>query len=215
MNKSVAVIGLGKYGKSLAENLYLMGADVLAVDRDENVITEFAGKCTSLVRANVENEEEVAALGLKDMDIVVSSTGTNLAAAIMTVAVAREEGVPLIVAKSSSEIMSSILNKIGVNKIIDPEGEGGKRSARILLSSSLKDYFEIDDNLHMAALDAKEEWVGKTLAELQLRRKYKMNVIATRQKGEKWHFIAPDKPISKDDLLLIALEKGSRGEDRL
>ena len=88
MKKSIAVLGLGKYGRSLAENLYLMGADVLAVDSDEKVVNDFSGKCTSVVQANMENEEEVAALGLKNMDIVVSCTGTNIAAAIMSVAVA-------------------------------------------------------------------------------------------------------------------------------
>ena len=130
MGKSVAVLGLGKYGKSLAENLYMMGADVLAVDKDKEVINEFAGKCTSAVCANLENEDEVEALGLKNMDIVVCATG-NLAAAIMSVAVAKEKNVPLIVAKTSSDRMSSILLKIGVDKILDPEGEGGMRSARI------------------------------------------------------------------------------------
>ena len=95
MKKSIAVLGLGKYGRSLAENLYLMGADVLAVDSDEKVVNDFSGKCTSVVQANMENEEEVVALGLKNMDIVVSCTGTNIAAAIMSVAVAKEQGVPL------------------------------------------------------------------------------------------------------------------------
>ena len=94
MGKSVAVLGLGKYGKSLAENLYMMGADVLAVDKDKELIKEFAGKCTSAVCANLENEDEVEALGLKNMDIVVCATG-NLAAAIMSVAVAKEKGVPI------------------------------------------------------------------------------------------------------------------------
>ena len=163
MKKSVAVLGLGKYGRSLAENLYLMGADVLAVDRDSKILSEFSGKCTSVVQANLENEEEVSALGLKNMDIVVSCTGRNLAAAIMTVAVAKEQGVPLIVAKSSSDRISSILLKIGVDKILDPEGDGGLRSARIMLSSYFKDFLKIDDNMYMVEMDAQEDWIGKSL----------------------------------------------------
>ena len=147
MKKSVAVLGLGKYGMSLAENLYRMGADVLAVDKDERVVNDISSKCTSAICANLENEDEVMALELKNMDIVVSAMGGNLAASILAVTVAKDEGVPVVVAKSSSNRMSSILKKVGVDKILDPEGEGGLRSASILLSSSLKDFFELDSNM--------------------------------------------------------------------
>ena len=206
MGKSVAVLGLGKYGKSLAENLYMMGADVLAVDKDKELINEFAGKCTSAVCANLENEDEVEALGLKNMDIVVCAPG-NLAAAIMSVAVAKEKGVPLIVAKTSSDRMSSILLKIGVDKIIDPEGEGGMRSARILLSKSFKDFLEVDSNMYIVEMYVKDEWVGKNLIELGLRQKHRMNVIAVRKKDQKWGFSSPNEPLEKDMVLLIAMEK--------
>ncbi len=206
MGKSVAVLGLGKYGKSLAENLYMMGADVLAVDKDKELINEFAGKCTSAVCANLENEDEVEALGLKNMDIVVCATG-NLAAAIMSVAVAKEKGVPLIVAKTSSDRMSSILLKIGVDKILDPEGEGGMRSARILLSKSFKDFLEIDSNMYIVEMYVKDEWIGKNLIELELRKKHRMNVIAVRKKDQKWGFSSPSEPLEKDMVLLIAMEK--------
>ncbi len=184
-----------------------MGADVLAVDKNENIINDFAGKCTSVVCADLENEDEVEILGLKNMDIVVSATGKNLAAAIMTVAVAKEQGVPLIVAKSSSDRMSSILLKIGVDKILDPEGEGGMRSARILLSSSFKDFLEIDDNMYVVEMDARKEWIGKNLIELELRKKFRMNVIAVKEKGHKWCFGDPKDIIKENETLLIALEK--------
>ena len=185
MKKSIAVLGLGKYGRSLAENLYLMGADVLAVDSDEKVVNDFSGKCTSVVQANMENEEEVVALGLKNMDIVVSCTGTNIAAAIMSVAVAKEQG----------------------DKILDPEGEGGMRSARILLSSSFKDFWEIDDNLYVVELKVREEWIGKTLIELQLRKNHMMNVVALKAEGKKWRFGNPEEPLRQDEVLLVAMEK--------
>ena len=146
------------------------------------------------------------ALGLKNMDIVVCATG-NLAAAIMSVAVAKEKGVPLIVAKTSSDRMSSILLKIGVDKILNPEGEGGMRSARILLSKSFKDFLEIDSNMYIVEMYVKDEWVGKNLIELELRKKHRMNVIAVRKKDQKWGFSSPSEPLEKDMVLLIAMEK--------
>ena len=206
MNKSVAVLGLGKYGRSLAENLYRMGADVLAVDSHEDRINEFEGKCTAAVVANLENEDEVLALGLKNMDIVVSTMGNNLAASILVVAVAKEQGVPKVIAKTSSKRMTNLLYKVGADKVLDPEGESGLRSARIL-ASSFKDFFEIDDNMYMAEMKPKKEWIGKNLVELQLRKALSMNVVAVKEKGELWHFIDPQASFSEDDVLLVVMEK--------
>lgn len=207
MKKSVAVLGLGKYGRSLAENLYALGADVLAVDNNERTVEEFASKCTSAVCADLSNEEEVSALGLKDMDIVVVATGDDLSASIMSIAVAKEEGVPVVVAKSSSDRMSSILLKVGADKILDPEGEGGMRSARILLSSSFKDYFQLDENMYMVEMSPRNDWIGKNLVELDLRSRHSLNVVAVKEKGQLWHFVNPKETITPDSVLLIVMEK--------
>ena len=207
MKKSVAVLGLGKYGRSLAEGLYRLGADVLAVDKDKKVIEEFADKCTSAVCADLSDEEVVASIGLKNMDIVVVAMGRNLSASIMSVAVAKEQGVPVVVAKSSSGRMSAILLKVGADKILDPEGEGGMRSARILLSASFKDFFELDENMYMVELIVKKEWVGKNLIELNLRSRMNLNVVAMRESGEAWRFVDPQIPFTSDSVLLVVMEK--------
>lgn len=207
MKKSIAVLGLGKYGRSLAENLYRMGADVLAVDENEELIDDIADKCTSAVCANLENEDEVLSLGLKNMDIVVTAMGKNLGASILAVTVAKEQGVPVVVAKTSSGRMSSILKKVGADKILDPEGEGGLRSASILMSSSFKDFFEIDSNMYMIEMHPREEWIGKTLRELDLRRKMNINVAAIRGKGKLWGYVDPDIPFTKESILLVLIEK--------
>ena len=207
MKKSVAVLGLGKYGKSLTENLYSMGADVLAVDQNEELVNDVAESCTSAVCANLTNEDEVAALGLGDMDIVVVAMGGNLAASILSIAVAKEQGVELVIAKTSSERMSSILLKVGADKIIDPETEVGVRSARILLSSSFKDFYRLDDNMYMIEMQPRKEWIGKNLIELDLRRKLNLNVVAVKEQSELWHFVDPGAAFTADSLLLIVMEK--------
>lgn len=207
MVKSVAVLGLGKYGRSVAEHLYKMGADVLAVDENANLITEFADKCTSAVCANLANEDEVAAIGLKHVDIVVCAMGGNLAASIMSVAVAKEQGVPLVVAKSSSPRMAALLKKVGADKILDPEGEGGHYSARILMSSLYKDFYEIDSNMYMIEMRPKKEWIGKSLLELDLRKKKHLNVIAVKESGGLWHFVDPKTHLTEKSVVLLAAEK--------
>lgn len=207
MKKSVAVLGLGKFGMSLVEKLYQMGADVLAVDKDEEAVREIAGNCTAAICANLEYEPEVLALGLKSMDIVVSTVGNNLAASIMIAVVAKEQGVPLVIAKTSSDRMSSILKKLGVDRIINPEGESGKRMARILISSSFKDYFEIDENMYVIETKPKKEWIGKNLIELELRRSVGVNVIAIKEEGNNWRFVDPKVPITPEMIMLVAMEK--------
>lgn len=207
MKKSVAVLGLGRFGKSLAESLYNMGADVLAVDCSEEVVQSFAGKCTSAVCADLTNEEEVEALGLKNMDIVVIAVSNDLAASVVSIAVAKEQGVPVIVAKTASERMSTVLRKLGADQILDPEGEGGARWAPILLSAAVKDFYELDENMYMVEFVPKEEWVGKTLVELDLRSRMNINVVAERVDGGLWHFVFPDKPITPRTILLIVVEK--------
>ena len=206
MKKSVAVLGLGRYGTSLAKSLYDMGADVLVADINEDKIEEMKDHCTVAVCADLENEEEIKALDIKNMDTVVCAMGRNLAASIMIVAVAKELGVPLVVAKSSSERMSSILRKVGADKIIIPEDFGGNQSARILLSDNFMDYFQVDDNLSMIEIKPRENWVGKSLIELELRKKYKLNVVAVRNGGSNWAFIDPSRKLTEETTLLVIIE---------
>lgn len=209
MKKSIAVLGLGKYGISLAEALYALGEDVLVVDRNEKLIRDMSSRVTSAVCANLDNEDEVMALGLQNMDIVITCMGGNLSASILCVAIAKEKGVGAVIAKTSSARMKKILERVGADKVICPEEEGGVRSARILASQYIRDYFEIDDNLCMIELRPKQEWIGKDLIELNLRKMYNMNVAAIREKGCKWRFVDPTHKLGEKNFLLVILEKGS------
>ncbi|WP_292145679.1 potassium channel family protein [Butyrivibrio sp.] len=206
MKKSVAVLGLGRYGISLAKSLYEMGADVLVADKNEDLIKEMADFCTVGICADLENEEEIKSLDIKNMDIVVCAMGRNLSASIMSVAVAKELGVPLVVAKSSSERMSSILKKVGADKIIIPEDFGGLQSARILISDTFIDYFQLDENLSMVEIRPRDSWIGKSLLELDLRKKYKLNVVAVKNSQTKWGFIDPQRKLTSDTTLLVVIE---------
>ena len=207
MEKSIAVLGLGKYGKSLAKNLYELGADVMAVDCDEDVVAEFSGKSTVAICANLNNEDEVTSLGLKDMDIVVTAMGSNLTASILAVSVAKEQGVETVIAKTTSERMSTVLRKVGADVIVDPEEEGGARTARILVTTFLKNCFKLDSNMYLADLTPQEEWIGKTLNELELRKNYSINVAAIRENKGYWRFVDPNETINEDNSLLVVMDR--------
>ncbi|SFC48388.1 potassium channel family protein [Butyrivibrio sp. YAB3001] len=207
IKKSIAVLGLGKYGCSLAESLYSLGEDVLVADKNETVVRDMSPKVTSAVCANLDNEDEVTALGLQNMDIVITCMGGNLSASILSVAIAKEKGVPVVIAKASSDRMKMILERVGADKIICPEEEGGVRSARILTSQYIRDYFEIDENLCMIELQPKKAWIGKDLIELNLRKKYNMNVAAIKRQGGNWSYVDPSHKLREDNLLMIIIEK--------
>ena len=136
MSKSIAVLGLGKFGRSLAENLYSLGMDLMVVDRDPEVVREFTSKSTIAVCANLENEDEIHALDLKHMDIVVVSMGTSLAPSVMSVVEAKKQQVPFVMAKALSDQMGSILKMVGADQVINPEAE----AALLSMPQAQKDY---------------------------------------------------------------------------
>ena len=207
MTKSVAVLGLGKYGRSLVRALYEMGAEVLAVDKNETFVNEIADHCSSAVCADVSNEETLVSLGLKDMDIVVVAMAQNLEASVLAVAVSKDLGVPRIVAKSSSERMSVILRRVGADEAIIPEEYAGTRSATILFSETVLDYFQLGSSLCMIEMVPLKEWIGKTLTELNLRYKNNINVVARRDSNNSWMLVDPGKPLEENSKLLVVMEQ--------
>ena len=207
MSRSIAVLGLGKFGRSLAEGLYSLGMDLMVVDRDPELIREFASKSTVAVCANLENEEELQVLDLKNMDMVVVCMGTFLAPSIMCVVEAKNQGVPFVMAKALSAQMGAILKKVGADQIINPEAESGMRTARALASPTILDLFDVGDNLCMVEMVPDKKWIGKTLLELNLRQKRGINVIAVKESGNSWSYLDAHHPIPESASLLVVLEK--------
>ena len=207
MNKSIAVLGLGKYGRSLAESLYSLGLDVMVVDRDPALVNEFASKSTIAVCANLESEEEIQDLDLQNMDMVVVCMGTSLAPSVMCVVEAKSQGVPFVMAKAFSKQMAGILKKVGADQVINPEAESGMRTARALASPTILDLFDVGENLCMIEMIPDKKWIGKTLVELDLRQKRGINVIAVKESESTWSFMDAHSPIPENSTLLVVLEK--------
>ena len=211
MKKSFAVIGAGRYGGSLAKSLYSMGRDVLLVDSDPDRLKRFDGWCTAAVVADMTDEREIRALGLGNMDVVVTAMASNLNRSILAVAIAKEEGVKSVIAKSASHTMSSILEKVGADKTIIPEEEEGERSARILWSDTVLDYFRVGSNLSMVEMVPFSDWIGKSPMELNLRKNYNLNIIATKDDNGQWVLTDPGKKLEAGEKLLIVTDNKELG----
>lgn len=212
MKKSIAVLGLGKYGMTLVKTLYEMGAEILAADRNEELVNEAAKYCTSSVCADLSNEENLQALGLKDMDIVVVAMAKNLEASIISVSVSKELEVPLIVAKSGSARMSSILEKIGADRVVIPEEYAGERWAKILISETILDFFEVDSSLCMIEMKPLEKWIGKSAKDLDLRQKNKINILAFKTGNTLWTMADPNQKLDVDTRLLVVMDRKTLDE---
>ena len=205
--KSVVVFGLGQFGKSLALSLSKAGADVMAVDRDEEIVASVAPHVTYAAVADLGNADAIAGLGLSNMDIAVVAVASDLSASILSVVISKEMGIPYVIAKASGERMGVILKRTGADRIIYPEAEMGERTARVLMSNDFLEYFDIDDNLCIVEMKPKKEWLGKSLKQLNLRERYSINVAAVKSHNEMRSSIDPNKPLKENSDLLIITER--------
>ena len=205
MKKSVAVLGMGRFGQFLTAELSRNGADVLIADGDEETIRKFANQVSCAIKADLSDPEVIRGLGLAGVDTVIVSMGSSLDASIMCVMVSKELGVPYVIAKAASLRMGEILRRVGADEIIYPEKESAELTARRLLSSDFLDFFDIGSELCVFSMKPKKDWVGKTLRELRLRDQCKLNVIAMRENGCTSATMDPDRPLVADaELFAVA-----------
>ena len=206
-NKSFAVLGLGKFGRSTVEELVRAGADVMVVDNDEEQVKKISEIAAYAMQADVRDSEAMQELGLSNMDgVIVAMTG-SLDASIMATIMAKEEGVPYVLAKAQDEVHERILKRVGADKVVIPERESAARVARNMISGNFLDFIELSERVRMVELSVKPEWMGYSLCELDLRKKYSLNVMAIRSEGELVTNIDPEEKLTADMTLLVTIDK--------
>ncbi|MBR5317340.1 MAG: TrkA family potassium uptake protein [Lachnospiraceae bacterium] len=201
--KSYAVFGLGKYGIAVAKELVKNGAEVLAIDIDEEIVNDAISEIPFCKCADITDEVVIKQLGIANMDVVIIAMATNLEASVMATMLCKEIGVKTVIAKCSNEMNSKILEKVGADYVIIPEKESGTRLAKNLLSFGFIDIIELSKDVSMVELDVKNEWVGKNLLELNLRKKYSINVVAIVQNDDVNVNINPEQPLKKSMKLIV------------
>ncbi len=207
MKKSIAVLGLGRFGQFLTAELSKNGADVLIADDDEETVRKFANQVSCAIKADLNDPEVIRGLGLSGVDTVVVAMGSSLDASIMCVMVAKELGVPYVIAKAASLRMGEILRRVGADGIIYPEKESAEMTARRVLSADFIEFFNLGSELCVFSMRPKKEWIGKTLRELKLRDRYKINVVAIREDGRTSATMDPDEPLNASCELFAVASK--------
>jgi trk system potassium uptake protein TrkA len=192
-----AVIGLGRFGSSLAKELVELGYEVLGIDKHEEAVDEMSDLLTHVVVADSTDEDVLKSLGVRNFDCVVVAIGDDIQSSILTAILLKDLGVKQVVAKALSELHGKVLAKIGVDRIIFPERDMGVRVAHQLVSPNLLDYIELSDNYTIAELLVPKRLCGRSLKELDPRAKYGCSVVAINKKNGV--IIAPTATDTLDD----------------
>lgn len=201
--KTYAVFGLGRYGKAVALELIKNGFEVMAVDNNEAHVNAAIPDIPICKCADVTDKEVLKQLGIPHIDVVVIAMASSLESSVMATMLCKELGVKTVVVKCSSDMNCKILSKVGADQVVFPEHESGVRLGKSLISSGLVDIIELSKDVSMVEIEVKESWVGKNLMELNLRKKYSLNVVAIIQNEQINTFIDPTKPLTKDMTLVV------------
>ena len=207
INKSYAVFGLGRYGIAVATELVNNGADVLAVDIDEDIVNSAVADIPFCRCADITDPEVIKQLGISNVDVVVIAMANNLEASVMSVILCKEAGVNMVIAKCADEMQGKILCKVGADKVVYPENESGVRLAKNLLSAGMVDIIDLSEDISVIEIPVKEKWIGKTLVELDLRKKYAINIIAIRNGEDILVNVDPNVQLSSEMQLVVIINK--------
>ncbi|MCM3742689.1 TrkA family potassium uptake protein [Sporosarcina luteola] len=203
MKKEFVIIGLGRFGGSIVNELVELDADVMAIDISPDRVDEFAHIATTAVAADTTDESALRSLGIRNFEHVVVAIGENIQASILTTLILKEIGVKRITVKAQNDYHAKVLRKIGADQVVHPERDMGKRIANNLVSNNILDYLELSDEYSIAEIRANEKLAGFTLIELDIRAKYGVNIVAIKRGAQ--ILVSPQaiEEIQLNDILIV------------
>ena len=210
--KSYVVIGLGRFGSSIARQLCKLGAEVLAMDVRPELVQQVANEVTHAVVGDAQDKEVLRSLGVRNFDCVIIAIGDNLAASVLITMNLKELEAGYIVCKAHDETHRRVLEKLGVDRVVIPEQEYAMRLGRTLYAHNVLDYIELSAEYGILEIPVPLLWRGKTLKELNVRAKLGVNIIAVENNGKTNVSPAADYAVQEGDTLVVlgdnvALEK--------
>ena len=202
--KSYLVLGLGRFGMSVAQTIYNLGHEVVGVDESEKLVNEFSRLITHTIQADITDEDFLKAMDISKFDSVVVAVGSNLQASIMVTVLLKELSARYILVKAQDDFQAKILYKVGADKVILPEQDMGIKVAHNLMSDSFFELIEISQDYSITSVNAPESWCGKTLGELAVRSKYGINILAIKEKDHT-NVVPNAKPMIGSDTVITIL----------
>ncbi|MBK5251785.1 MAG: TrkA family potassium uptake protein [Peptostreptococcaceae bacterium] len=184
MKKQFVVIGLGRFGSSLAKTLYSLGHEVLAVDENEEAVQGIVEHVTHAVQADATDESSLNALGIRNFDVAVIAIGNDMQASILVTLMVKELGLKYVVSKAMNDLHAKVLYKTGADRVVFPEREMGVKIANNLISSNILDYIELSEDYSVVETQTLPKWIGKNLLEINMRAKFGVNVMAIKRNSK-------------------------------
>lgn len=201
--KSFAVIGLGLFGSSVARQLCALGAEVLAIDTNSDLVQQVSGDVTTAAVADARDLEVLRALGAQECDCAVVAIGDDLAVSVLATMNLKELGIPQIICKAHDETHRKVLEKLGADKVVIPEKEVADKLARSLTSHNVLDFIELSNDYGIVEINTPKEWIGKSLKELDVRARLGVNIIAIERNDKVSVSPRAEFELAKNDILVV------------
>lgn len=201
--KQYVVIGLGRFGSSVAKTLYALGKDVLVIDLDETIIQEISNDVTHAIQMDATDENALKSVGISNFDVAIVAIGSGMQSSIMVTILLKELGIKYIVVKANNSLHAKVLNKIGADRVVLPERDMGTRVAYNLISTSILDHIELSPEYSIIEIISPEKWHGKTLGELDIRSNYGINIMAIKRNNIVTMSPSADEKVEPNDTLVI------------
>ena len=202
-NKQYIVVGLGRFGRAIAETLCEAGEEVLGVDMNMDLVEDMRDSITQAVQMDAMDREALTALGVKDFDVAFVTMGSDIRASGTITLMLKELGVRRVIAKAHDDFHGRMLEKLGADEVLFPERDMGRRIAHNLVSGSIIDYLELSPTYSMAEVRPMREWIGKSLEDLSLRSSRGINIIAIKHGEDVDPMPQPETVIREEDVLLV------------
>ncbi len=203
MSKSFLIIGLGRFGQSTARMLTTLGHEVVAVDKRADRVSLVKDNVMRAIQADTTDERAVAQLGTRNFDAIVICIGDDIRASVLTTVLCREMGARKIVAKAQDDLHQKLLIKTGADRVVQPEHDGGIRLARSLVAENVLDSLDLSDEYSINEVEIPKEWIGRSLAQIDVRNRYGVSIIAVRRDGHVSVNIDPSEPFHKEDSIYL------------
>ncbi len=203
MSKSFLIIGLGRFGQSTARMLTTLGHEVLAVDRRADYVDAIKDSVLHAVQADTTDERAVSQLGVRNFDSVIICIGDDIRASVLTTVLCREMGARQIVAKAQDDLHQKLLIKTGADRVVQPEHDGGIRLARALVSHGVLDALDLTEDYSIHEVEIPKGWVGRSPAQLNVRSRYGVSIIALRRDGRVSVNIDANEPFQAGDSIYL------------
>lgn len=205
--KQYLVLGLGRFGMSIAKTLCELGQEVLAVDSDAELVNDIAPYVTQAMQLDATDEDVLATLGVNNFDAAIVSIGQNTRDSILVCVILKELGVPYLIAKANDDLHAKVLRKIGADRVIFPERDMGARVARSILTPNVLDLMILSDDYQIIEIRVPSKWVGNSIIGLNVRRHYGLNILAIHRQERFLVSPAPDMLFASGDTLLVMGKK--------